>query len=178
MFGPAFLVSPVRKPDADKRDVYLPSTPAWYDFWSGEKIAGRGELVVSAPLDRIPLFMRAGSIVPLGPEIEYAGEQPAGPIELRVYRGADGTFDFYQDEGDSYRYERGAYSVIPIHWNDASATLTLGERAGSFQGMPEHIAFRVILVSRGHGVGERVSPGADATVDYAGKKIELKLAPR
>lgn len=178
MFGPAFLVSPVWKQGATKRDVYLPAAPAWYDFWSGEKIAGSQELEANAPLDRIPLFLRAGSIVPLGPEIEYAGERPAGPIELRVYRGADGSFDLYQDQGDGYDYEHGAYSVIPIQWHDASATLTLGERVGSFRGEPEHITFRVVLVSRGHGDGESVSTDANAVADYVGRKIELKLASK
>jgi len=176
MFGPAFLVSPVWKQGAKKRDVYLPAAPAWYNFWSGDKTTSRQELEADAPLDRIPLFIRAGSIVPLGPEIEYAGQRTAWPIELRIYRGADGTFDLYRDEGDGYGYEHGASSVIPIQWDDASATLTLGERAGSFRDMSEHIAFRIVLVGHGHGIGESVSNDADAVADYVGKKIELKLA--
>ncbi|MGA7340697.1 MAG: TIM-barrel domain-containing protein, partial [Terracidiphilus sp.] len=114
MFGPAFLVSPVWKQGAQKREVYLPQAAAWYDFWSGERVAGGQELEVDAPIEKLPLFMRAGSIVPLGPEIEYTGQKLGAPVEIRIYRGADGEFDLYEDEGDSYRYEHGAYAVIPI----------------------------------------------------------------
>ena len=164
MFGPSFLVSPVWKEGATRREVYLPQAAAWYDFWSGEKAAGGQELDVNAPLEKLPLFMRAGSIVPLGPEVEYADEKPDDPIELRIYRGADGAFDLYEDEGDSYRYEQGAHSLIPIRWNDRTQTVTLGDRAGTFAEMPKHINFRIVLVGNGHGVGEEVSPNADAVV--------------
>jgi alpha-D-xyloside xylohydrolase len=177
-FGPAFLVSPVWKEGAIKREVYLPQAAAWYDFWSGEKATGGQELEVNAPLEKLPLFMRAGSIVPLGPEIEYADQKPDDPIELRIYRGADGAFDLYEDEGDSYRYEHGAYSLIPIRWNDRAQTITLGERTGTFAGMPKHINFRVVLVSSGHGVGEEVSANADAVVDYTGQKVEFTIASK
>ncbi len=178
MFGPAFLVSPVWKEGAKKRDVYLPAAAGWYDFWTGEKVSGGQELEVDAPIEKLPLFMRAGSIVPLGPEIEYAGEKPADPIEVRVYRGADGTFELYEDEGDSYRYEHGAYTSIPMHWNEAAGTFTIGERVGTFAGMVEHRKFRVVVVSAGHGVGEEVSNEADATVEYSGKKIEIALTAK
>ena len=175
MFGPAFLVSPVWEEGALKRDVYLPKAAAWYDFWTGEKVQGGQDLEVSAPIEKLPLFLRAGSIVPLGPEIEYTGQKPDDPIELRIYRGADGSFNLYEDEGDSYRYEQGAYAVIPMHWNEAAGTLTLGDRVGSFAGMALHRKFRVVLVGPGHGVGEKVSPEADAMVEYTGKSVETAL---
>ena len=89
------------------------------------------EIDADAPLDRIPLYVRAGSILPLGPEIEYADEKPAGPIELRIYPGADGEFDLYQDAGDGYDYEHGAHSVIPVHWSESNRTLTIGQREGN-----------------------------------------------
>jgi alpha-D-xyloside xylohydrolase len=171
MFGPDLLVNPVLKPNATKRSVYLPASPAWYDFWSGKSIAGRGEIEADAPLDRMPLFVRAGSILPMGPDIEYATQDPGGPIELRIYRGANGDFNLYEDAGDSYDYEKGIHSLISIHWEDNSSTLTIGARAGSFPGMVEHRSFRVVLVSNGHGTGieETVSPDAD--IEYRGKEV-------
>ncbi|MGA2908203.1 MAG: TIM-barrel domain-containing protein [Terracidiphilus sp.] len=177
MFGPAFLVSPVWKEGAQTREVYLPQAPAWYDFWTGERVAGGQELEVNAPLAKLPLFMRAGSIVPLAPELEYAKQEPSDPIEVRIYRGADGSFDLYEDEGDSYRYEQGAYAVIPLHWNEEAGTLTFGERIGTFAGMTTDRKFRIILVGPGHGVGEAVSSDADAVVEYTGKSEELTFPP-
>jgi alpha-D-xyloside xylohydrolase len=173
LFGPAFLVSPVWKEGARKREVYLPEAAAWYDFWTGEEVQGKQDLEVDAPLEKLPLFMRAGSIVPLGPEIEYAGQKPSDPIELRVYRGSDGEFNFYEDEGDSYRYEKGAYATIPIKWNDATQTLTIGERTGAFPGMVERRIFNVVLVSPGHGVGEGISKTTDAALEYSGKSTKI-----
>jgi len=174
MFGPAFLVSPVWKEGARKRDVYLPAAAAWYDFWTGEKVPGGQDLEVEVPLEKLPLFVRAGSIVPLGPEIEYAGQEPGGPIEVRIYRGADGAFDLYEDEGDSYRYEQGAYAVVPIRWNEATETVTFGDRVGRFPGMVANRTFRIVLVDAGHGVGEAVSRDeqTDAVVEYSGKSVE------
>src|SRR5882757_7484125 len=107
MFGPALLVNPVTEPKATERRVYLPSNTAWYDFWSGQKVQGGVHLQAAAPLDRIPLYVRAGSILPLGPPEQYAGVKVNGPIELRVYTGANGSFTLYQDEGDNYNYETG-----------------------------------------------------------------------
>jgi alpha-D-xyloside xylohydrolase len=174
MFGPAFLVAPVWEEDAMSRDVYLPAG-GWYDFWTGQKVEGGQQLHADAPLEKMPLYMRAGSIVPLGPEIEYANENPDGAIELRVYRGADGNFKLYNDEGDSYRYQKGAHSVIPIHWDDETETLTFGARKGAYAGMPEKRAFHVVWVGTQHGAGEAVSAKADATVDYEGRSVTVKM---
>lgn len=177
MFGPAILVSPVLKADANRRNVYLPDSPAWYDFWSGTSTQGNREIEAYAPLDRIPLFVRAGSILPLGPEIEYAEQKPAGPIELRVYRGADAAFNLYQDSGDSYDYEKGAHSVIPLHWSEATRTLTIGDRVGSYPGMPSQIEFKVVWVSTGHGAGV-LETKADQVVEYEGKAVTVKARSR
>jgi len=174
MFGPAILVSPVLVEHAMFRPVYLPAGANWYDFWSGERGEGHSTVLVSAPVDRIPLDVRAGSILPLGPEIEYAG-QATDPIELRIYPGADGEFTLYEDEGDSYRYEQGAYSTIPIHWNEATRTLTLGARQGSFPGMPAGHTFNVVIVSAGHGVGGDVTATPDKAVHYSGATIETRF---
>ncbi len=128
----------------------------------------------SAPLDHMPLFVRAGSIIPMGPDLQYAAEKPADPIELRVYRGADGTFSLYEDENDGYNYEKGVYSTIPIRWDDASQTLTIGERKGKFPGMLESRTFRVVFVSENHGTGIDITAQANKSVSYTGQIITVK----
>jgi alpha-D-xyloside xylohydrolase len=174
MFGPAILVSPVLREHATERKVYLPAGADWYDFWTGELRAGAVEVNAAAPLDRIPLEVRAGSIVPLGPAIEYAG-QARDPIELRVYPGRDGDFNFYEDEGDSYRYTGGAYTTIAIHWHDASRTLVFDRRNGSFEGMPAKHTFNVVIVGAGHGVGADPTGTPDKTVNYSGEETSMKF---
>jgi alpha-D-xyloside xylohydrolase len=175
MFGPAILVNPVLKADATRREVYLPAAPVWYDFWTGESVKGGQEIEASAPLDRMPLFVRAGSIVPMGPEIEYATQAPAGTIEIRIYRGADGSFDLYEDAGDGYGYEQGQHSVIPLHWDDASSTLTIGSREGSFPEIVKQRKFRVVLVGKAKGAGEGIAARANAEISYDGKEVKTAL---
>jgi alpha-D-xyloside xylohydrolase len=174
MFGPSILVSPVLKQDATHRPVYLPASPAWYDFWSGARVEGEREIEAAAPLDRIPLYIRAGSILPLGPEIEYADQKPADPIELRIYRGADGSFDLYEDEGDNYNYEKGAYALIPIHWSEAAKTLSIGDRKGQYPGMPEKRVFNIVWVAQDHGAGETVESKVDRVVQYDGQLVSIQ----
>src|SRR6202040_4116407 len=123
---------PVMQPKATTRSVYLPASETWTNFWTGTRTAGGVRADVASPEAEIPLFVRAGSIIPMGPDLQYSGEKPADPMELRVYQGADSSFTLYEDEGDSYRYEKGAYATIPIRWNNASKTLTIGDRAGEF----------------------------------------------
>ena len=117
--------------------------------------------------------MRAGSIVPLGPDQEWSTEKPDDPIELRVYPGADGDFTLYEDENDTYNYEKGAYATIPIHWDDAGHTLTIGDRKGRFPGMIEKRTFRVVLVHQNHGVGINGEERADKTVQYSGQQVSI-----
>ncbi|MGA9564240.1 MAG: DUF5110 domain-containing protein, partial [Candidatus Korobacteraceae bacterium] len=173
MFGPALLVSPVTEPGADTRRTYLPEA-SWYDFWTGRKQDGAKMIDAAAPLDRVPLFVRAGSIVPLGPDVQYAAEKPADPIELRVYRGANGEFTLYEDENDGYNYEKGAYATIPIRWDEALQTLTIGERKGKFPGMLQSRNFRIVFVSENHGAGIDITPQADKSVSYAGQTLAIK----
>jgi alpha-D-xyloside xylohydrolase len=173
MFGPSILVSPVLAANASRRTLYLPESPAWYDFWTGASQPGGREIDANTPLDRIPLYVPAGSILPLGPEIEYASEKPAGPIDLRIYRGADGKFSFYQDSGDSYDYEKGAHAVIPLRWSESTRTLTLGDREGSYPQMPAQLQFNITWVSAGHGSGAAVSQ-PDKVVEYTGKQVSIQ----
>jgi alpha-D-xyloside xylohydrolase len=174
LYGPAILVGPVTEPGATTRQVYLPKAK-WYDFWSGAAVEGGRAVNAAAPLERIPLFIRGGAILPMGPEEEFSNEKPADPIELRIYRGADGDFTIYEDENDTYDYEKGTYAVIPLHWDDAKQVLTIGERAGKFPGMVETRTFRVVVVGEGHGAGVGASEQADKVVTYSGKVVAVPL---
>ena len=174
MFGPDLLVSPVLVQHATQRSLYLPAGTRWYDFWTGSYDQGGATIVAPAPIERIPLDVRAGSILPLGPAIEYAG-QANDPIELRIYPGADGDFTLYEDAGDSYAYERGVKATIPMHWNDATRTLEIGARQGSFPGMTPNHTFNVVIVAAGHGVGGDVTMQPDKTLYYTGAAIETRF---
>ena len=155
------------------RNVYLPGRQDWYDFWTGKRTTGRQTVTGDAPLERIPLYVRAGSIVPMGPELQYTAEKPADPIELRVYRGKDGDFKLYEDEGDNYNYEKGAYAIIPISWNDSTQTLRIGQRQGTFPGMLANRTFNIVWVSSGHGVDVNSTAKPDVTVKYTGQAINI-----
>ncbi len=172
MYGPSFLVNPVTEPAVNTRPVYLPDAK-WYDFWTGSELAGGQTLNAITPLDRLPLYVRAGSIVPLGPDVEWSTEKAADPIELRIYGGADGDFTIYEDENDNYNYEKGVNATIPLHWDDAAHTLTIGDRKGQFPGMLENRTFRVVFVRENHGVGVNAADEADKVVQYSGKSVSI-----
>lgn len=177
LFGPSIMVAPVTAGGATSRSVYLPSGDApWYDFWTGAKLAAGKQVEADAPIETLPLFVRPGSIIPLGPLLQYSSEKPADPIELRIYPGADGHFTLYEDEGDSYRYEKGAYATIPFSWDDAAQTLTIGARKGEFPGMLKERTFHVVLVKEKHGSGVTVTEAPDQVVKYDGTELKLKLA--
>ena len=178
LFGPSILVSPVTEQSATTRHLYLPAGTKWVDFWTGATIDGGHALDAPAPLDRIPLYLRAGSIVPMGEDIEYAAEKPDGPLEVRIYPGADADFNWYEDEGDTYNYEKGAYATVNLHWNDAQHELTIGDRKGTYTGMPPIRALHLVLVREGHGNGPELVTQADQQVTYSGKQVTLRINPR
>ena len=173
MFGPALLICPVTTPGATTLSPYLPAG-TWYNFWTGaDTLLTTGKQIAArAPLDTMPIFVRAGSILPLGPEITYA-DTAADPIELRVYTGADGSFTLYEDEGDNYNYEKGVYATIPITWNETSQNLTIATRQGSFPGMLTNRTFRVVWVSPNHGVSEPATTTFDKEISYTGAGLSL-----
>jgi alpha-D-xyloside xylohydrolase len=175
MFGNAFLVSPITEPDVKAWSVYLPKATSWYDFWTGKRFEGGQSVKADAPLDKIPLFIKAGSIIPMGKIIQYSGEKPADLIELRIYRGANGEFTLYEDEGDNYNYEKGAYSTITFSWNDSKKVLTINDRKGSFKGMLNDRKFNIILVDENKGNGTDIAAKSDKEVAFSGKKIIVKL---
>ena len=163
------------EPRPQSRDVYLPAGTSWIDFWTGKTLPGGGTIAADAPIDKIPLFVKAGAIVPLGPTIQYAAEKPADPIELRIYPGADGHFTLYEDEGDGYDYEKGAHATIVFEWNDANRQLRIGKREGSFPGMLERCTFRIVVVKPGKGNGFDLSRKPDRTIKYDGSGQVVKL---
>src|SRR5215469_2269221 len=173
LFGPAILVSPVTTQGATSRRVYLPRT-TWYDFWTGAKVEGGKHIEVDAPLSKLPLYVRAGSIIPMGPTMEWSTEKPADPIEIRIYPGADGDFTLYEDENDNYNYAKGQHATIPLHWDDATQTLTIGARQGSYPGMPENHTFHVIVVGEDHGIGIGDSNAQASGAIYKGDRVVVK----
>ncbi|MDP4189419.1 MAG: glycoside hydrolase family 31 protein, partial [Bacteroidota bacterium] len=171
MFGKALLVAPVTEPNTAELNVYLPKAAIWYDFWTGTSYKGGQSIKTSTPIDRIPLLVRAGSIVPMGPAVQYTGEKKADTLEIRLYEGSNGSFTLYEDEGDNYNYEKGACSTITFFWNDTKKTLTIGERKGSFPGMLTKRKFCIVRVTKGNGIGINNVGAYDKTVSYDGKKI-------
>jgi len=184
MFGPSFLVNPVTERmysqgndqgSRKTRKVYLPKAAVWYDFWTGEKLAGGVTMDAAAPIETIPLYIKAGSIVPMGPYLQYATEKPADPIELRIYPGADASFLLYEDENDNYNYEKGVYSTIRLKWNDAKHELVIGKRDGSCPGIPAERTFRLILVGKNKGTGVEITENPDKSVTYKGEEVTVRL---
>jgi alpha-D-xyloside xylohydrolase len=175
MFGPSLLVNPVVTEGATHRTVYLPPAEAWYDFWTGASLKGGQEIVADAPHDRLPLYVRAGSILPLGPEIQYTTEKLDAPVDLRIYGGANGDFTLYDDAGDGYGYANGAQTTIALHWDDASGTLTIGARQGTYPGMAQQQRFRLHFVSKNEGVGfEDNAFGKEVTYTGAAIKVSMR----
>ena len=162
MFGPAFLVNPVTERmyslpgtrDVKKtRKVYLPESSDWYDFWTGRLIPGGQIIDAPAPIETIPLYIKAGSIVPMGPYLQYATEKVADPIEIRIYTGVNAEFVLYEDENDNYDYEQGKYSTIILRWDEALKTFTIKARNGKFPGMLENRTFNIVWVNTKNGTG-------------------------
>ena len=143
---------------------YLPKGATWYDFWTNKQYKGGQTITLETSFDRVPMFVRAGSILPLGPEMQWVGEKKWDNLELRIYPGADGQFVLYEDEGDNYNYEKGAYSVIQFSWNEKTHTLTIGDRQGSYPGMLQNRQFTIVLPD-----------GKQQTVRYDGIQQTVRL---
>jgi len=186
MFGKSILVCPVTKGMYSKdteedfstiktKELYLPKGADWYDFWTGEKQTGGQTIAKETPIDLIPLYLKAGSILPIGPKVQYATEKKWDNLEIRVYEGANGEFTLYEDENDNYNYEKGAFSTITFTWNDAKKTLTISDHKGSFPGMLTERKFNILKVSKNKGTGMEVVQKYDNVVTYIGKKVVVKL---
>ena len=175
MFGPSLLVAPVTDYQARSKSVYLPGGTGWYDFYSGRHYAGGQRQTLDAPLERMPLLVREGSIVPTGPALQYTTEKPADPITLYVYTGHDAAFTLYEDEGTTYDYEKGASATIPLTYSEATKTLTIGTRQGTFPGMLAQRTFRVVWVSPTRPTAFDPEAAPAATVPYAGQAAAVKM---
>ncbi len=189
LFGRQLLVKPVTDPlytwkDADKKgheiypdlrqaaapvSVYLPKGNDWFDFWTGRREKGGRTVQRLCPIDIMPVYVKAGAILPLGPDVQYSSEKPWDNLDIHVYAGDNGTFALYEDEGDNYNYEKGAFTTIPFAYDDATGQLTIGTRRGSYPGMLAKRQFQVTLIE-----GEGTQSKA-ITVDYIGKEVKVSL---
>ncbi|GAB6012558.1 glycoside hydrolase family 31 protein [Viscerimonas tarda] len=175
LFGRSILVAPVTQPSTSKWDVYLPQGAKWIDFWTGETFKGGQAVKKDIPLDIIPLFVKAGSILPWGPDVQYTTEKKWDDLEMRIYPGADGEFVLYEDENDNYNYEKGVYSTIKFRWDDAKRSLTIENREGAFPGMLKSRKFNFVLVGSQKGTGDAPTKKADKKVSYNGKELAIKF---
>jgi alpha-D-xyloside xylohydrolase len=175
LFGPAFLVAPVTEYKARSRKVYLPAG-TWYNFYTGRSTSGGQTITAAAPYERMPLFVRAGSIVPTGPAIQHTGEDKGGPVTLNVYTGADGSFSLYEDDGTSRQYLHGQYSRVPLKWDEASRTLTIGTREGNgYDGMPSKRTINVRWMKPGTTRALSFDAKPDASVSYTGEPLTVRM---
>jgi alpha-D-xyloside xylohydrolase len=166
MFGKALLIAPVVEKGARERPVYLPAGTNWFDFFSGRRFAGGKTVTAAAPMSHIPVFARAGSIVPIGPVKAYADAPSDEAVELRVYPGANGSFALYDDAGDGFGYEKGEYSLVRLTWNDRSRTLSLAAREGAYPGMAPRQKFKIVCGS---------APAVAKPVSYSGPAMSVTL---
>ena len=175
-FGPALMACPVGEYQKYSRNVYLPKQKGWYDFYTGKHYAGGQTIVADAPFEKIPVFVPEGSILPVGPEMEWSDQKKAELIDLYVYAGKDGSYTLYEDEGTNYNYEKGKYAMIDFKYNDAQKTLTIGARKGSFDGMLQKRRFNVILVNAQNNQGVNLAKTPKGKmVKYAGQAVTVKL---
>jgi alpha-D-xyloside xylohydrolase len=186
MFGKSILVCPVTTPMYNKdgkedfstvktKEVYLPKGADWFDFWTGEKLSGGQKVNKEVPLDIMPLYIKAGSILPIGPKVQYATEKKWDNLEIRIYEGANGEFTLYEDENDNYNYEKGIFSTITFNWDNAKKTLTISDRKGSFPGMLAERNFNIVKVSVKNGIGNDSETEIVKAVNYTGEKVTVKL---
>ena len=190
LFGQQLLVAPVMKSmyvtktngtenidftQVKNREVYLPAGSDWFDFWTGEKIQGGTTVQKAAAIDIIPLFVKAGSILPFGPKVQYTSEKKWDQLEIRIYPGANGEFVLYEDEGDNYNYEKGIFSTIHFQWNDQKKTLTISDRNGNFPGMLKTRKFNIVVVTQNSGIGAIPAVRYQKSISYSGKKVTWQL---
>jgi len=181
MFGPALLINPVTEYKVRTRRVYLPAPllasgkrqGGWYELKTGRYFKGGQTIEAEAPYTDIPIFVKEGSIIPFGPAIQYTTEKPADPIRLLVYTGADGAFTLYEDENINYNYEKGAYSIILLKYDEDSHSLTIGARQGEFPGMLKERTFEIIWISKENPAGLDLDGTVALFVDYDGSELSI-----
>jgi alpha-D-xyloside xylohydrolase len=174
MVGPSLLINPVYNYQQRTRELYLPKGQGWYDLYSGKYYEGGQKINAAAPYDRIPVFVKGGSILPVGPDLQYTDEKPADTITLYVYTGRNASFSLYEDENTNYNYEKGVFSQIPIKYNETGKTLTIGDRQGSFPGMLRERSFRVVWITPGRPGALEFDKNDGKQVLYSGKAVTIK----
>lgn len=175
MFGPSLLINPVYKYHATERTIYLPAGQGWYDLYSGKYNEGGRELSADAPYERMPVYVKEGSVIPFGPDLQYTSEKAADPITLFVYTGKDAAFHLYEDEGTNYNYEKGDYTDITIEYKETTKTLTIGKREGAYSGMLNKRTFKVLFITKDKSKELNPDQKADATVHYNGAAVNVKM---
>ena len=175
MLGPALMACPVGYYKARNRSVYFPQQCGWYNLYTGEHIGGGRNMVVDAPYEQIPVFVREGAIIPFGPEMQWSDEKAPELINLYVYAGCDGQFTLYEDEGTNYNYEKGQYATIDITYHDASKMLTIGSRKGSFKGMLKKRRFNIVYVTPDRAQTLNLDNPIGRMVNYKGQEVKLNL---
>ena len=174
MFGPSFLINPVTEYKARSRKVYLPANTRWYDFHSGIYYEGGQTIQAAAPYTDIPIFIKEGSIIPCGPEIQYTNEKPADTLRIFVFTGGDGSFTLYEDEGTNYNYEQGKFSTIKMNYNETKKELSFEKRQGAFNGMSAQRTFEVLFIDKQKPSGINFQSEPDAIISYDGSAQTLK----
>ena len=175
MFGPALLINPVTEYKARSRSLYLPKGAGWYELQSGKFLTGGQTIQADAPYTEIPIYVKAGSIIPCGPEIQYASEKPADPIRLFVYTGSNGSFTLYEDEDTNYNYESGKFALIPFRYDEKKKELVIGKREGEFAGMLEKRTFEIAWISDSKPSKLDFQTKPDAIVTYNGTEQTVKM---
>jgi alpha-D-xyloside xylohydrolase len=173
LFGPSLLINPVYQNKQSTRELYLPKCAGWYDLYTGKWFEGGQRITADAPYERIPVFVKAGSVIPFGPDLQYTSEKKADTVTIDIYTGADASFELYEDEGTNYNYEKGAYSIIPIIYTEKTGTLKIENRKGSFPGMLNQRVFYINIISPNNAKPLQFSTSGKIVV-YDGKKINIK----
>jgi alpha-D-xyloside xylohydrolase len=176
MFGPTLLVNPVTEYKKRSRDLYLPNTNGWYNFYTSEFLEGGQTITADAAYEQIPLYVKEGSILPCGPNIEYTSQKSSEPFTIYVYTGKDASFSLYEDENINYNYEKGKFSTIEFQYNEASKTLTIADRKGSFDGMLKNRTFNIVFIGKNknatfHSIS---NTNEGKKVKYNGSKIAVQ----
>jgi alpha-D-xyloside xylohydrolase len=175
MFGPSLLINPVYQYKQTKRELYLPKGQGWYDLYTGKWTAGGRRITADAPYERMPVYVKEGSIVPFGPELQYTSEKPADTITLYVYTGKNASFQLYEDQGTTYDYEKGQFTTIPFNYDENTKTLTIGDRKGSYPGMLTKRAFRIVWITPTAAKALDLERKPDQEILYEGKKLSIKM---
>ena len=173
MFGPSLLINPVTEYKARNRQVYLPAGTEWYDFNTGKCIQGGQTITANAPYERMPIFVKAGAIIPTGIPMEYTNQYPDSVITLYVYDGANGSFNLYSDEATNYNYEQGKFSIIPITYNNKTGVIEIGDRQGEYNGMQTSQTFNIVYVSKNRPVEFASITTFSKTIQYKGKRVSI-----